>query len=80
MSPAERELAAWERRVEYLEAEATALKLEGSDDYAIYQKAIPVAFGMVQHFRRELEFDRAGLHGTDRPGHLWVDGAPLTYQ
>lgn len=70
MSSAERELAAWQRRVEYLSAEAVALRVEGSDDAAIYEKAIPVAVGMVQHFRRELEFDRAGLHGTERPGHL----------
>ncbi len=70
MTENERQLAAWERRVEYLEAEATALQAEGSDDYAIYKKAIPVAFGMVQHFRRECIFDGKGLHGTDRPDHL----------
>ncbi len=64
-------LAEWERRLEQIEAEALALRAEGlDDDAAIFEKAIGPALGMVQKFRRECQFDRAELRGTDRPGPL----------
>ena len=60
MTENDAELAAWRRRVEYLEARgALPWRKRVDDDAAIFEKAIRGAVGMVQNFRRECQFDRA---------------------